>query len=354
MTDTLFDDITGFEEVVHFNDRRSGLEGVIAVHSTVLGPSLGGMRFRPYASRRDMLRDVLRLARGMTYKSAAAGLDVGGGKAVVNGDPATIRSEALLRAFGAAVNSLGGRYVTAEDVGSTAEDMFVVAEETPHVVGLPVEHGGHGDPSGWTALGVLSCIKATVAHREGSGGLAGRTVAVSGAGKVGGALVRFLVEEGCTVAVADVDEERVATLARELGVKPVPVTEIHRVEADVFAPCALGGVLTPATIAELGCRMVVGAANNQLEDDACADRLAERGIVYAPDFLANAGGVVHLSIPPTAPADMVRSAVLELGGRLADVLVMAEERGISTHRAAEEVAEARLRAATPPPPFALR
>jgi glutamate dehydrogenase/leucine dehydrogenase len=277
------------EQVVHCRDARSGLRAIIAIHSTALGPALGGTRFRPYAAEEDALLDVLRLARAMSYKAAAAGLDLGGGKAVVNGDPGAVRSEALLRSYGRVVESLGGRYITAEDVGTTVEDMAVVAQETRHVVGRSVEEGGLGDPSPSTALGVLVSMKAALAHL-GDDTLEGRTIAVSGLGKVGAVLVRMLLDEGAVVAVADIDEERVDHAARDFGAKPMSTAEIHRLDCDVFAPCALGGVLEPNVIAELSCRAVVGAANNQLATPECADLLGARGIAYVPDFVANAGG----------------------------------------------------------------
>ena len=343
MTDTsVLDELTGYEQVVHFNDPDTGLDGVVAIHSTALGPALGGLRFHAYPSRDEELHDALRLARGMTYKAAAAGLDLGGGKAVVNGDPATVRTEALLRAFGRVVQSLGGRYITAEDVGTTVEDMVVVARETPFVVGLPVEAGGLGDPSPSTALGVLTSMKAALAHLDDDDTLGGRTVAVCGLGKVGSVLTRLLVDEGAIVAVADVDPSRLEDAVRDLGVKPMSPETIHRLDCDVFAPCALGGVLDPEVVGELECRAVVGAANNQLAEPACAYLLAARGIVYVPDFVANAGGLVHVAMERSATVEQVRRNVLALGPRVASILQLASERGISTHRAAEDLAEARI------------
>ncbi|MDQ1445955.1 MAG: leucine dehydrogenase, partial [Acidimicrobiaceae bacterium] len=294
-TDTSLDRYGEFEQVAHFRDDTNGLDGLIAIHSTVLGPALGGVRFRRYRSGFEARNDALRLARGMTYKAAVAGLDLGGGKAVIDGDPGSVDRVALFRAFGEAVESLGGRYITAEDVGTTVEDMVTVAKETGHVVGLPESKGGLGDPSPSTALGVLASMKATLAFLDGGSTLVGRTIAVCGLGKVGAVLARMLVEEGAAVAVADVDGERVTALADQLGVKGVEVDDIHRISADVFAPCALGGILTSNLIRELDVQAVVGAANNQLATPSSADLLAGRGIAYVPDFVANAGGLIHVA-----------------------------------------------------------
>lgn len=349
----VLDELAGFEQVVYFSDETCGLEGVVAVHSTVLGPALGGLRARAYRSRGEMLADVLRLGRGMTHKAAAAGLDLGGGKAVVNCDPAAL-DESRLRSFGRLVESLGGRYITAEDVGTTVDHIVSVAQETSHVVGLPPEKGGLGDPSPSTAFGVLVSMKAALG-REGSDDLSGRTVAIAGVGKVGSALAELLVAEGAVVMAADADDERVARLARDLGVKPVAVEEIHRVEADVFAPCALGGALSAETIPQLRCTAVVGAANNQLETPACAGLLQARGIVYVPDFVANAGGLIQVALEARGGrGDTVRDEVTRLGPRVASILDTADADGTSTHEAAVELAERRLRAAVAPPSFTPR
>jgi glutamate dehydrogenase/leucine dehydrogenase len=284
-----------YEEVVVLHDAPSGLRAVVAIHSTALGPALGGTRFYPYRSEEEAFEDVLRLARGMTYKSAAAGLDLGGGKAVIIGDPASLKTEALLRAYGRFLDGLGGRYITAEDVGTTQADMDVVFEETPNVTGVSQSLGGSGDPSAATAFGLSWGIRAVLEHRTGSADLAGRHVVVSGVGKVGTALVRHLVEDRAVVTVADVDDAAVARVARDFDVAAVRLAEAHTVVCDVFSPCALGAVLNAGTIPDLKCLAVAGSANNQLATPEDADRLADRGITYAPDFVVNAGGVINIA-----------------------------------------------------------
>src|SRR5438132_1504651 len=249
-----------YEEVVFFHDPPTGLRAIIAIHSTTLGPALGGTRFYPFGSEQEALHDVLRLARGMTYKAAAAGLDLGGGKAVVIGDPKRIKSEELLRAYGRFIESLGGRYITAEDIGTTGDDMDVIRRETRYVTGVAPELGGSGDPSPVTAYGVLLGLRACAEEAWQEHGLAGRKVAVQGVGKVGYHLVKHLVEEGCQVTVADVDVDAVATAVRDFGVETADSTRIHAMDCDVFAPCAMGGVINDDTLPELKCRVVAGSA----------------------------------------------------------------------------------------------
>lgn len=339
---THLDDVAAFEQIVHFADSATQLDGYIAIHSTRLGPALGGVRFHPYARPGAALEDAMRLARGMTYKAAAAGLDLGGGKAVINGDPRELRSERLFRAFGRVVDSLGGRYITAEDVGTTVEDMAAVAEETAFVTGRAVSDGGLGDPSPSTALGVLVAMKAALAYLDGDDSLEGRTVAVAGLGKVGAALVELVVDAGARAIVADVDAGRVAAVAKATGATASSVDAIHQEQCDVYSPCALGGVLDPVRIGELRCRAVVGAANNQLADDAHAELLSGRDVLYVPDFVANAGGLIHVASEGKATAEEVHETVMALGPRVASILALAAEHGISTLQAAEQLAEARL------------
>src|SRR3954471_14810439 len=288
----VFERIAGddYEQVVYCHDRPSGLRAIIAVHSTTLGPALGGTRFYPYPSEDAALEDVLRLARGMTYKSAAAGLDLGGGKAVVMGNPSTDKTEALMRAYARYVDALGGRYITAEDVGTTQADMDLIRRETPWVTGVSRSLGGSGDPSAATAYGVLHAMKAVARSLWRDSDLAGRHVVVSGVGKVGSNLVRHLVEERAVVSVADVVPAAVEGAVKDFGAEPVPVEKAHAVECDIFSPCALGAVLNATTIPELRCEAVVGSANNQLADAASADLITEAGVVYAPDYVVNAGG----------------------------------------------------------------
>lgn len=293
---TVFDQMTaeGHEQVVYGSDPVSGLKAIIAIHSTALGPALGGTRFYPYPSEEDALIDVLRLSKGMTYKAAAAGLDLGGGKAVIMGDPRTDKSERLFRAYGTLVDSLGGRYITAEDVGTTADDLTTVRRETPWALGLPVAEGGSGDPSPVTARGLFAATQATAQHLWGNGDLAGRRILVQGVGKVGTAFVQLLVEARAEVMVTDAYQAAIDNAVNTYGVKPVDPDEAVSVPCDVFSPCALGAVLNRDTIPWLECEAVVGSANNQLATEDDGDRLAERGILYAPDFVVNAGGLINV------------------------------------------------------------
>ena len=331
----------GHESVAFCHDEATGLRAIIAIHSTVLGPGLGGTRFWPFPSEREALVDVLRLSRGMTYKNAAAGLDLGGGKAVIIGDPARIRTDELIRAYGRAVHGQGGRYLTAEDVGTTQADMDLIRTVTPHVTGTT---GGSGDPSPATAWGVLWAIKAVAAHLWGSESLEGRTVAVSGVGKVGSALVGHLAGEGAKVVVADVRESAVEAMVTAHGATAVPPDEIHRVASDILSPCALGATLNRTTIPELRCAAVCGCANNQLAEPEDAVRLAEAGILYAPDFVVNAGGVINIAEELRGyDRDRAYERIRGISATLRRILAMAEERGITTEVAAEQVAEERIR-----------
>ncbi len=284
----------GHEQVVFGSDPVSGLKAIIAIHSTALGPALGGTRFYPYQSEEETLTDVLRLSRGMTHKAAAAGLDLGGGKAVIIGDPRADKSERLFRAYGTLVDSLGGRYITAEDMGTTAEDLTLVRRETRWALGLPVAEGGSGDPSPVTARGLYAALRATARHLWGDADLAGRRVLVQGVGKVGSAFVRLLVEARAEVIVTDAHQDALDRVVATFGVKPVEPEDAYSIPCDVFAPCAMGAVLNRETIPQLECDAVVGSANNQLATEEDGDRLAERGILYAPDFVVNAGGLINI------------------------------------------------------------
>ncbi|MGI9084411.1 MAG: Glu/Leu/Phe/Val dehydrogenase dimerization domain-containing protein [Aeromicrobium sp.] len=285
------------EQVVFCHDEDSGLKAIIAIYSTALGPSLGGTRFYPYATETDALRDVLNLSQGMAYKAALAGLDLGGGKAVIIGDPATMKSEALLRAYGRFVQSLGGRYYTACDVGTFSPDMDVIARECEYVTGRTVEHGGAGDSSVLTAFGVYQGMRAAAQHVWGDTDLGGRTVGVAGVGKVGHHLVTHLVEEGANVVITDVSDAAVAAVVESHPqVKVVPdATRLVSEPLDVYAPCALGGALSDEVVEVLSASIVCGAANNQLEHDGIEKRLAERGITYAPDYCVNSGGLIQVA-----------------------------------------------------------
>jgi leucine dehydrogenase len=333
----------GFERVVLGRHAESGLDAVIAVHSRRLGPAVGGARFRPYPDRAGAVADACRLAHGMTYKSALAGNDLGGGKAVIIGDPGKAKTEPLLRAFGRLVDVLGGTYLTAEDVGTTVEDMTVIASETAHVTGLPLSMGGSGDPSAATALGVLAAMRAAAGHVWGSPALGGRHVTVAGVGKVGGALARLLEADGVRLTVADVDGAALDRLLVDVDAQLVEPERAHAVPCDIFSPCALGGVLDEHRIPNLRCRIVAGAANNQLAERGCSSELARRGILYVPDYAANAGGIINIAEERRGyDPCRARERVLAIGETVTRVLVGAARHGGDTLAAADELAEARL------------
>jgi leucine dehydrogenase len=331
------------EEVLFGADPVSGLRTIIAVHSTALGPALGGTRFFSYENEEQALADVLRLAKAMTYKAAAAGLDLGGGKAVIIGDPGTHKSERLLRSYGRVVDSLSGRYITAEDVGTTMDDMVVIAKETAWVTGLPEHCGGSGDPSPATARGVLAAMRAVARRLWGSGDLSGRTVAVQGVGKVGMNLVERLSKAGATTVVSDVNPTAVDVAVRAHGSRAVGTDEIFDVECDIFAPCAMGHALSEQSIPRLRAQAIVGSANNQLETETDAERLAARDILYAPDFVVNAGGIINI-------AEEIRGYAWERAAKHLDaiedtvtrVLELADERSLNPHQAAVELADERI------------
>ncbi len=334
----------GYEQILYGYDDVSGLKAIIAIHSTALGPALGGTRFFPYESEEDALHDVLRLAKGMTYKAAAAGLDLGGGKAVIIGDPREDKSERLFRAYGRIVDSLQGRYITAEDVGTTTNDMDIVRRETRWALGSSVALGGSGDPSPVTARGLYAATRAVAQKLWGDTDLAGRRFAVQGVGKVGTAFVQLLVEHRAEVVVTDAYERAIESAVETYGVKPVDPDEIYEVDCDFFSPCALGAGLNETTIPQLGCRAIVGSANNQLATDEDADRLAARGILYAPDFVVNAGGLINVydelngysKTRAMHRVDSIFDATLK-------ILETAEEHGINPNQAALKVADDRIR-----------
>jgi leucine dehydrogenase len=349
----VFDDpsFRGHEQVVFCNDETVGLHAIIAIHDTSLGPALGGLRVWPYRSEAEALSDVLRLSRGMTYKSALAGLSLGGGKAVIIADRET-RSPALFVRFGDFVENLGGRYVTAEDVGTSPAELELVRRRTTHVAGIA--EGGAGDPSPATAWGVFHGLRAAVKHKLGRDDLKGLRVAVQGLGHVGSTLVRHLVEAGCELIVADIDAGRTRRAAVDCDARVVGVGEIHKVEADVFAPCALGGVLNDRTIAELKVAIVAGSANNQLAEDWHDAALRDRGILYAPDYAINAGGIVNVS---HEGPDYDRAAAFAHVARIYDTLLEIFRRadaerlptgGVADRFAEERLKQARLRAGRAP------
>ena len=343
------------EELVIRRGRRSGAYTIVAVHSTTLGPAVGGCRMWRYVDSAAAARDALRLSRAMTYKNAAAGLDLGGGKGVIALDageaPSGDRRREMLLDFADTVNALDGRYVTAEDVGTSAEDMATIAQAASHVCGLGRERGGSGDPSPFTAQGVEAAMRACAERAFGSADLRGRTVAIVGAGHVGGALARRLAEAGARVTLADIDPRRRA-LAGELGAGWLEPTAALRAEVDVLAPCALGGVLDQTTIPHLRAPVVCGAANNQLAHDGLADDLAARGVLYAPDFVANAGGIINISVElrPEGydPAEATKR-VATIEDTMRTLLADAEEMGSSPLTAAYALARRRLRDAAKHP-----
>lgn len=330
-------------------DPATGLKAIIAIHSTLLGPSLGGTRWKPYDSTNEALVDVLRLSRAMTYKSSAAGLDLGGGKAVIIGDPAQDRSDEFLRTYARFVHSLSGRYITAEDVGTTMHDMDFMSKESPYVAGISEALGGSGDPSPVTSIGVFSAIKAAANHVWGTEELDGRHVCVSGVGKVGSELARHLANAGARLTVADIVPESAQRVAAETGAEVVDVEKVHAVDCDIFSPCALGGILNKSSIPELSCRAIVGAANNQLATPEDAETVRASGIVYVPDYIANAGGVINIACeaePGGYDATRARQRVADnVYASTTDVLQIAEREGITTALAADRRAEARLEAA---------
>ncbi len=336
------------EELVVRKGPRSGLYQCIAVHSTTLGPALGGLRLWHYEDPADAMRDALRLARGMTYKAASAGLGLGGGKGVICAPPrppdAAGRRELLLD-FGDLVETLGGRYVTAEDVGIAPADLEVIAERTRHVTGLDASHGGSGDPSPFTALGVEAAMRACAAERFGSSDLGGLTIAVAGLGHVGSVLARRLAGARAALVLADIDASR-AAVAAELGARWVDPGEILEAECDILAPCALGGAIDADVVPKLRCEIVCGCANNQLADESLAAALAERGILYAPDFIVNAGGLIHVYKELRGYSEE-RAIELALGieDGLGSVFAKARELGITPLEAARRRAGARVVAA---------
>jgi leucine dehydrogenase len=335
---------TEHETVLCARDSKSGYRGIIAIHSTVLGPAVGGTRFWNYASEEEAITDALRLSRGMTYKNALPGLPLGGGKSIIIGDNKTQDREALFRAHGRFVESLGGRYITAEDVGTSPDDMEIVRQETRHVAGLP---GRSGDPSPFTARGVFRAIQAATKFRWNRDELSGLKVAVQGCGHVGYHLVKMLHEAGARLIVADVNDENLARVVNEFGVVTVSPGEIFCVSADIFSPCALGGVINDQTISDLKVQIVAGAANNQLLDEQHGEMLKGRNILYVPDYVANAGGVFNgctelLGWDPalsSGKVDQIYDSVLT-------ILENANSQGLTTNEAANRLAEDRIRRAS--------
>lgn len=341
-------DFDDHEMVLAFTDRQARLKGFIAVHSTALGPGFGGCRMWPYADEEAALRDVLRLSRGMSYKNAMAGLPYGGGKAVIIGHPQTDRTPALFHAFGRKVDRLGGAYMTAEDVGVTVDDMRRIAEVTEHVGGIPKADGYRGgDPSPLTAMGVFAGLKATVAAAFGSDDVKGRVVAVQGIGHVGYNLCKLLHEAGAILRVTDISAANLERAKSEFGAEVLAPEGFVEVDADVLAPCALGGVLNKNTIPGIKAKVIAGAANNQLATENDGDRMQARGILYAPDYVINAGGVISVAAErdDSATQASVYAQIAKIGPRLTAIYGHSEATGRPPHEVADEMAREIMRAA---------
>lgn len=333
------------EEVLFCFDRPTGLKAIIAIHNTTLGPALGGTRMWPYATEAEALQDVMRLSRGMTYKSALAGLDLGGGKAVIIGDARKDKTEAMFRRFGQFVDSLNGRYITAEDVGMSTMEMVNIRKETSYVAGLPEEMGGSGDPSPVTAYGVYMGMKAAARTAYGSDDLRGRKVSIQGAGNVGHALVGHLVEEGAQVFLTDIHPEKLAAIqAEHPAITLVEPETIYDLDVDIYSPCALGATVNDDTLKRLKCSIIAGAANNQLaREEIHGKAVMEKGILYAPDFLINAGGIINCAWERKG---YNRQAALNQTKAIYDttlrILKASADQGIPTYLAANQAAEERI------------
>ena len=333
----------GHEQVVFFHHRESGLKCVIGIHSTLLGPALGGLRMWPYASETDAVRDVLRHSKSMTYKAAIAGLNLGGGRAVIIGNPETDKSEALLRALGRYINSLGGRFIVSEDVGTNVEDMELIRHETKHVVGVHHVNGGSGDPARFTALGTLHGIRACLQFKYGHTDFSRVSFAVQGAGQVGYHLVKSLREAGAKVFVTDINDQRVEVLCDEYGAEPVPMSQIYDVDANVFSPCAMGGVINEDTLPRLRCQIVAGGANNQLESEELGIELDRRGILYAPDYAINAGGLMNSASELLGyNEERATQSVARVHGIIGRILELSRRESVPTLSAANRLAQQRI------------
>lgn len=332
------------EQVVYCHDKVVGLKAIIAIHNTALGPALGGTRMWNYANEDEALIDVLRLSKGMTYKAAAAGLNLGGGKAVIIGDHKKQKSEALFRAFGHFVNSLNGKYITAEDVGTNVRDMEYIYMETPWVTGIPKAFGGSGDPSPYTAHGVLMGIKAAAKKKFKTDSLKGLRINVQGLGNVGSHLVDYLAKENAVVTIADLDETKVKHLTDKYGFKSLAPDKINLAECDILAPCAMGAIINDETLSQLKCKAIAGGANNQLKETRHGDALKELGILYAPDYVVNAGGLmnVFVELEGYSPERALDKTFI-IYDNVMRVFEIAEQENIATNRAADRMAEERVK-----------
>jgi len=335
-----------YEQLVFCQDSSSGLKAIIAIHDTTLGPALGGARMWTYTSEADAIEDALRLARGMTYKNAAAGLNLGGGKTVIIGDPRKDKSEALFRAFGRYVQSLNGRYITAEDVGTTVADMDIIYEETNYVTGISPEFGSSGNPSPITAYGVYRGMKAAAKEAFGTDSLEGKVVAVQGVGNVAFALCRHLYEEGAKLFVTDINKEAVQRAIQEFHAAAVDPDDIYSVDCDIYSPCALGATINDLTIPKLKAKVIAGSANNQLNEARHGDLLHEKGIIYAPDYVINAGGVINVAdeLYGYNRDRAMRKVETTIYHNVENVIAISKRDRIPTYKAADRMAEERMNA----------
>jgi len=334
------------EQILFCNDNATGLKAIIAIHNTVLGPSLGGTRMWNYNNEMEALNDVLRLSRGMTYKSSVAGLNLGGGKAVIIGDPKKIKNEALLRRFGKFVDSLGGKYITAEDVAMTSHDMEVIHMETDYVSGLPENMGGSGNPSPVTAYGVYVSMKASAKETWGSDSLSGKKVLVQGIGHVGEVLVDHLTKDGAKVYVHDINGERLKAIAAKYKAEVVSPETMFDLDIDVYAPCALGATVNDDTLSKLKCKIICGAANNQLADEQKhGEMVGKKGILYAPDYVVNAGGIINVFYELEGyNRERAMAHAEKIYDTTSAIFQMAKKDGIPTYMAANQLGEQRIEA----------
>lgn len=336
--------LNNHEQLVFCNDNETGLKAIVAIHNTVLGPSLGGTRMWAYKNEMEAITDALRLSRGMTYKSSLAGLNLGGGKAVIIGDSKTQKSEALMRRFGKFINSLSGKYITAEDVGINTRDMEYIKMETDFVTGLPVNMGGSGDPSPVTAYGVYLSMKASVKEQSGNDSLAGKKVVVQGIGNVGESLVDYLVKDSAKVYINDINEERLKAVAKATGAEVISADKVYDMDMDIYAPCALGATVNTDTLNRLKCSVICGSANNQLADENVHGKMViEKGILYAPDFVVNAGGIINVYYELEGyNRERALSHAEKIYQTTLNIFKVAKEQNIPTYMAANRLAEKRI------------
>ncbi len=338
--------LNNHEQVVFCNDNATGLKAIVAIHNTILGPALGGTRMWAYTNEMEALNDVLRLSRGMTYKSSVAGLNLGGGKAVIMGDAKKIKNEALLRRFGKFIDSLGGKYITAEDVAMTSRDMEIIKMETDYVSGLPENMGGSGNPSPVTAYGVYVSMKASAREVWGNDSLNGKKILVQGIGHVGEVLVDHLTKEGAKVYINDLSEERLKVVADKYKAEVVSATTMFDLDIDIYAPCALGATVNDETLAQLKCKIICGAANNQLANEVIhGEVVGKKGILYAPDFVVNAGGIINVFYELEGyNRERALSHAEKIYDTTWDLFQMSKKEGIPTYMAANKLGEQRLSA----------